>query len=99
MDNPLINGLYVLVLGVLVVFFGMIIIILAVSICGKIISKPENTEKKVEKSVESKPVANSAPQTEEVPAHVKAAIIAAISAYYFNSQSKCYFVVKKIKRF
>ena len=35
----------------------------------------------------------------ETPLEVKAAIIAAISAYYFaESEKKCDFVVKKIKR-
>ncbi len=98
MDNPIINGSYVLVLGMGVIFVGMLVIILAVSICGKIINKGGEV-KKEEKPVEPEPIIESEPQAEEIPAHVKAAIIAAISAYYFNSQSKCDFVVKKIKRF
>ncbi len=98
MDNPIINGLYVLVLGILVIFFGMIVIVLAVSICGKLMSNGTEV-KKVEKSVEPKPVVQVEPQAEEIPDHIKVAIIGAISAYYFNSQSKCDFIVKKIKRF
>ncbi len=99
MDNPIINGLYVLILGVLVIFVGMLIIIIAVSISGKILGMSKKPEEKEEKPIKVQPVADAPAQTEEIPAHIKAAIIAAISAYYFNSQSKCDFVVKKIKRF
>lgn len=99
MDNPIINGLYTLFLGMVVVFVGMLIIVLAVSICGKILKSSYQPEKKEEKPVEVQPIAETSAQSEEIPAHIKAAIIAAISAYYFNSQSKCDFVVKKIKRF
>ena len=54
-------------------------------------------EKKVEKVEEPKVVVE-----EGIPEKVKVAIIAAISAYYFNNsenKSNCDFVVKKIKRF
>ena len=97
MDNPIVNGLFVFILGLLVVFFGMIIIITAVTICGKIFA---STETKPQKKVEEPIIEQVKPTTEseEVPEHVKVAIIAAISAYYFNAQSKCDFVVKKIKR-
>jgi Na+-transporting methylmalonyl-CoA/oxaloacetate decarboxylase gamma subunit len=98
MDNPIVNGLFVFILGLLVVFFGMIIIITAVTICGKIFA---STETKPQKKVEAPAIEQVKPTTEseeEVPEHVKVAIIAAISAYYFNAQSKCDFVVKKIKR-
>ena len=97
MDNPIVNGLFVFILGLLVVFFGMIIIITAVTICGKIFA---STETKPQKKVEEPAIEQVKPTTEseELPEHVKVAIIAAISAYYFNAQSKCDFVVKKIKR-
>ena len=98
MENPVINGLYVLILGMMVIFSGMLVIILSVTICGKIIGTGKKEVKK-EEVVVTQQVVEQQPENEEIPAHVKAAIIAAISAYYFNSQSKCDFVVKKIKRF
>lgn len=95
MDTPLGNGIFVFILGLLIIFLGMLIIVLAVSICGKVFSKLEEAKKPVKK-VEVKPV--EAQNNEEIPTHVKVAIITAISAYYFNQKSKCDFVVKKIKK-
>ena len=96
--SPIINGVIVLILGMLVVFLGMIIIICSVSICGKIMNKTSNAPKK-EKAIEVPQVQTVAVENEEVPDHVKAAIIAAISAYYFNTKSECDFIVRKIRRF
>ena len=97
MDVPVIDGLFVFVLGLLVVFLGMIIIVLAVSLFGKIFSaKKEDTKKP---KTEVQPIKEEVKSEEEIPAHVKAAIVAAISAYYFSANSKCDFVVKKIKRY
>ena len=102
MDTAVGNGLFVFVLGLLVVFLGMIIIILAVSLFGKIFSIDFSKFKKAKKSKKEE-VAEILPNKEtdnEVPEHVKAAIVAAISAYYFNQKSKpCDFVVKSIKRY
>lgn len=101
MDVPVINGLFVFGLGMLVVFFGMIVIILSVSLCGKIMNKSNAPEKKAEVKPEPIAMQTQAPveESEEIPAHVKAAIVAAISAYYFNQKSNCDFVVRKIRRF
>ncbi len=100
MDKPIVNGLFVFVIGILVVFLGMIIIVTAVSICGKLMNKATDKAKEKpvkEKVVETKPAVTE--QNEEIPTHVKAAIVAAISAYYFNQKSNCDFVVRKIRRF
>ena len=98
MDKPIVNGLFVFIIGMLVVFLGMIVIVSAVTICGKLMNKTTGKEKPAkEKAVESKPVVTE--QNEEIPTHIKAAIVAAISAYYFNQKSTCDFVVKKIRRF
>ena len=51
MENPIINGLFVFVLGLLIVFTGMTIIILAVSACGKILSANSEKPKKVKEQV------------------------------------------------
>ncbi len=98
MGSPLGNGLFVFILGLSVVFLGMLIIIVSVSVCGKLMNKTTEIKPKKEKvEVVSQP-APVVVQTDEVPAHVKAAIVAVISAYYFESKSNCDFVVKKIKR-
>lgn len=86
---------FVFVLGVLVVFIGIAIIILVVSIIGKIM---ETNKKKSVKVAPTETALSIIEEREEVPAHVKAAIVAAISAYYFNQQSECEFRIKKIKR-
>ena len=95
MDTPLGNGLFVFILGMLVVFAGMLIIVLAVQLCGNLISRPKKEVKDVKVEVQPQPV-NA--ESEEIPDHIKAAIVAVISAYYFESKSSCDFVVKKIKR-
>ncbi len=93
MDTPLINGLFVFFLGILVIFVGMLIIILAVTLCGNLINrtKKETIQTKNVESVKDT-------SQEEIPEHVKVAIVAVISQYYFNQKSKCDFVVKKIKK-
>ena len=96
MDNPVINGLFVFILGMVVVFLGMSIIVLFVSLAGKLFKAPKK-EVVVVETVEDDVVPAS---EDEIPVHVKAAIVAAISAYYFTeSKFKCDFVVKRIKRF
>ena len=95
METPLANGLFVFILGLLVVFAGMLIIVLAVQLCGKILNKPKEKVKDVKAEVAVQPVAQA---NEEIPPHIKAAIVAVITAYYFENKSKCDFVVKKIKR-
>ena len=95
MDTPLGNGLFVFILGLLVVFAGMLIIVLAVQLLGKVMNKPKKEVKDVKVEVQPQPV-NTA--SDEIPDHIKAAIVAVISAYYFESKSSCDFVVKKIKR-
>lgn len=94
MDTPLVNGLFVFILGLLVVFTGMLIIVLAVQLLGKIMNKSKEKVNDVKAQTLPQPVATS----EEIPDHIKAAIVAVISAYYFESKSSCDFVVKKIKR-
>ena len=94
-------GLLTFVLGMLVTFLGIAIIVVFVSIAGNIFNKTAKEPKlKVEKK-EIKVESVKEVQDEEISDTVKAAIIAAISAYYFTgeeSKAKCDFVVKRIKR-
>ena len=92
------DGLLVFVLGMLVIFLGMTIIVAIISAIGAIMKKTTEAKK-------NKPV--TLPAKEEIPVvvtenevddKVKAAIIAAIAAYYFDNESGCEFKVKRIKR-
>jgi sodium pump decarboxylase gamma subunit len=95
------DGVLTFLLGMLVVFGGIAIIVLFVSIAGIFFNKSTKEQKAPVKQVKQE-VKEVQPKEEELPTHIKAAIVAAISAYYFtanaNSTSKCDFVVKKIKR-
>ncbi|MCM1545584.1 MAG: OadG family protein [Clostridiales bacterium] len=97
-------ALYALI-GFLVVFVGIIIIIGIIWLVGLIMRKTNNLEfltKKREKkakteAVEKAPAVSSA-QDDDIPDEVKAAIVAAIMAYYQEREEKCEFTVKRIKR-
>ncbi len=90
-------GLFVFVMGILVVFFGMTIIVLVISFIGKIMkSRKEKT--KTETAV---PVATTEamPQNESKDENLRAAIIAAVmAAYYAETGSNCSFKIKKIRK-
>ena len=97
------DGLFTFLLGIVVVFLGMLIIVFFVSLVGKVINRPVNNKK--EETIAVTPVKQSAPAPVtvegEVPEDVKVAIIAAIAMYYENNnqpQPKHEFAVKKIKK-
>ena len=97
------DGTLTFILGLLVTFLGIAIIIFFVTIVGKFFNKRFKDDKQPKK-VETANTVNIAPvsvvKNEEISPQVKAAIIAAISAYYFTNENKstCDFIVKKIKR-
>lgn len=88
-------------IGFLVVFLGIIIIILIIWLIGLLMRKTNNLEFLTQigkkKKTPSAEVAE-APANDEVPDEVKAAIVAALMAYYSKEQPKCEFKVKRIKR-
>lgn len=95
-------ALYALI-GFIVVFVGIILIIGIIWLVGFIMRKTNNLEfltkkrvKKSKKAVEEQTETTIADG--EIPDEVKAAIIAAIMAYYEENQPKCAFTVKRIKR-
>ena len=93
---PVVMGLYTFVLGMVVVFLGIAIIVLFVSLAGIVFNK-----KKTQKKVENIDTNSQTKKTEnEISDEIKAVIIATISTYYFTEKvsSKCDFIVKKIKR-
>lgn len=99
------SGSLTFILGLLVTFFGIAIIVVFVTIAGSIFNKgakePKEPKVKVEKVEVKKESVKVEAQSDDIPDTVKAAIIAAISAYYFTGEqakSNCEFVVKRIKR-
>lgn len=95
-------------IGYLIVFLGIIIIILIIWLIGLVLRKTNNFAflkvKKREKNNiiqehpnVSEPVAVVA-ENGDIPDEVKAAIVAAIMAYYCEEKPECEFKVKRIKR-
>ena len=96
MDNLPASGL-VFVLGLLVVFFGMAVIVLVLNIIGSIMKKNDAKKKQKEQAAPATTtVETSEDQAEQE--RVRVAIVAAITAYYFNQGNNCQFKIKKIKR-
>lgn len=95
-------AIYALI-GLLVVFVGIIIIIGIIWLVGLIMRKTNNleflTKKREKKPKAEKEQAPAAVATsDDIPDEVKAAIVAAIMAYYQEQETKCEFTVKRIKR-
>ena len=101
--DRLADGGLVFLMGMLVVFGGICIIVLSIYLVGKVIDKLDldGTKKAaaVAETVTNDVVADAAVDADGIPAEIKVAIIAAISAYYDNAAEKCDFVVRKIRRF
>ncbi|MGN0820084.1 MAG: hypothetical protein ACI4M6_06860 [Christensenellaceae bacterium] len=107
-------GSFVFILGMAVIFFGVGVIVLVVSIIGKLMPSILKLTEKIsavskaffsklgglfkKKKPEASADTAEAVETDLVTPEIKAAIIAAISCYYMNQDSKCEFKVKKIKR-
>ena len=97
-------ALYALI-GFVVVFVGIVIIIGIIWLVGLIMRKTNNLEfltKKHEKKAKADKNADvhaaHVSSDDDIPDEVKAAIVAAIMAYYQESEEKCEFTVKRIKR-
>lgn len=91
-------GVFTFVLGMLIVFGGMIVLVLVVSAVAKVM-----TAKKAKKDAEEEKESVTETAMEEVsedgiPESVRVAIIAAVLAYYEGEGVKNEFVVKKIKK-
>lgn len=92
------------VVGFCMVFVGIVIIIAVIWLVGFLLRKTDNfaflTRKKSKKSAQSQPAVQVtlAEESEDIPDEVKAAIVAAIMAYYTAEAPKCEFKVKRIKR-
>lgn len=93
-------------IGFLVVFVGIVLIICIIWLIGLILRKTNNLafltnrkssrkKEEVKADVQNKDVST---ESDDIPDEVKAAIIAAIFAYYSEEKPKCEFKVKRIKR-
>ena len=95
----------------MVVFLGIVLIIFIIWLIGLILRKTNNLEfitkikrfliKKIKEKREIQApvkVIDAQEDNGEVPDEVKAAIVAAIMAYYSEEKPKCEFRVKRIKK-
>lgn len=100
MGEPFVYAL----IGFVIVFIGIVIIIAVIWLLGLLMRKTNNfaflTQRKNRKEPEKERITSSdaAEGDNDVPDEVKAAIIAAIMAYYETSKPQCEFKVKRIKR-
>ena len=89
------------VLGFAIVFLGISFLILVVGLVGKVMNKTKATPKAKETQAVKEEIATSlavSESTEEISEETIAVITAAITAYYQQTQQKCEFTVKRIKR-
>lgn len=104
--NGIGEALIYALIGFLVVFLGIVLIIFIIWLIGLILRKTDNLaflSKLSFKRAKKKGQVVERPTTvetvqDEIPDEVKAAIIAAIMAYYDNEKPECEFVVRRIKR-
>lgn len=92
-------------IGFAIVFVGITIIITVIWLIGLLMRKTNDlaflTNIGKKKKAKAEPVVETQVITaseDEIPDEVKAAIVAAIMAYYESAQPKCEFKVKRIKR-
>ena len=99
-QDSLVWGGFTFILGVFVVFLSMAILVLSVSAMGMAMKNFDNLKKEKSKPTKTVEVTKISEESssEEIPEHVKVAIVAAIAAYYADSGVKNEFKVKKIKR-
>ncbi|MBO4573585.1 MAG: OadG family protein [Clostridia bacterium] len=93
-------GPFVFIMGMLIIFFGMTIIVVVVSLIGKIL-KSVDEKKARKKAAESSDdfTATVAETNDTDDENLRAAIISAVmAAYLAETGSNCAFKIKKIKR-
>ncbi len=90
------------VIGFLVVFVGIIILIGIIWFIGFLLRKTDNFSvfKKKKPAVEQKQTESVSGKAEDdgITDAEKAAIVAALMAYYQNEEGKCQFTVRRIKK-
>ncbi len=88
-------------IGFLIVFLGISLIIFIIWLVGLLMRKTNNlaflSRKKTKKPQVEKEASAESP-SDEIPDEVKAAIVAALMAFYAEEKPECEFKVKRIKR-
>ncbi len=90
--------LFTVLMGILVVFLGMSVIIFFLFTIGKIFDGINKKEKKEKVSAKKEVALETVTESEEVDEKIKAAIVAAIYAYYIEQNANCEFKIRNIKR-
>ena len=90
-------------IGFIIVFIGITLIILIIWLIGLLMKKTNNLAfltnlGKKRKKVKEQVIEEKVPEEEEISPEVRAAIVAAIMAYYIADKPKCEFKVKRIKK-
>ena len=90
-------------IGFSIVFLGIILIIFIIWLVGLVMRKTDNLaflgKIRSKKNKHASDIqTENVNEDEEIPDEVKAAIIAAVMAYYCQEKPKCEFKVKRIKR-
>ena len=105
--NGISEALIYALIGFVVVFIGIVLIIFIIWLIGLILRKTNNLEFLSKLSIKGKlkkkkPIENQSNITvtedEGISDEVKAAIVAAIMAYYDDEKPDCEFIVRRIKR-
>lgn len=98
---PILDALIYAALGFAFVFIGIALLILIITVMGAIMKRRGEKKKAAQKAKAVKPVPVPVPsesEEEEVSDEVKAAIVAAIMAFYETEKPYSGFTVKRIKR-
>ena len=104
--NGIGEALIYALIGFVVVFLGIVLIIFIIWLIGLILKKTNNLaflsklsiKNKFKKKKQEDVAEVQRESVDEIPDEVKAAIIAAIMAYYDNEKPECDFIVRRIKR-
>lgn len=91
-------GVFTFVLGLIVVFAGMAILVLVVSLVAKVMTAKAKEKETAEETETVEAVTETTVDEDGIPENVRVAIMAAVLAYYEGEGVKNEFVVKKIKK-
>ena len=91
-------GIFTFVLGLIIVFAGMAILVLVVSLVAKVMTAKAKKKETAEETEMVEAVTETTVEEDGIPESVRVAIMAAVLAYYEGEGVKNELVVKKIKK-
>lgn len=91
------TALYALI-GFFIVFVGIAFLVFIVWLVGAIINRFTAKKPTTKKETPKERISDLSVADEEIPEETVAVIMAALTAYYQDTQPKCEFTVKRIKR-